>query len=130
MLAQLLFALACEPRRSSICTRVYLPVCANGTTYSNECLAQSAGFHSNCAHFVTQGVCDEEPVAPRSETCEAGEFFSEKGMCVPKPWSDFTSCEVEKGQGACPDGNDPNPWVGEHCATTCGVHTQVSRGSD
>jgi hypothetical protein len=54
--------------------------------------------------------------------CKADEALSERfSVCVKKPSKDFVSCEVEKKRGGCPDGSDPNPWVTEHCARTCGV---------
>lgn len=128
MLNQLVYMLlTCTPRRTSFCTREYMPVCANSTTYSNLCNAESAGFYGNCSKFVKNGVCST--LEPRI-TCASHETMSEKGMCVTKPWSDFRSCEEEKRQGACPGSNDPNPWVGEHCATTCGVFVRTTRRND
>lgn len=121
--------LACVPRNNMFCTREYLPVCGNGTTYSNMCRAEAAGFYNNCAQFVTQGACDSPDTVDRV-TCESHQTFSEKGFCVNKPWSDFENCEIEKNQGACPGGNDPNPWVGEHCAKTCGVFVRTFRTND
>ena len=127
MLAGLLATvLACTPQPNNFCTREFMPVCGNGTTYNNICLAQAAGFHGKCEVFLKNGRCDSVSTVK----CAPIEFFSEKGFCIAKPWSDFTSCEEEKTQGACPNGNDPNPWVSEHCATTCGVHTSKNRLSD
>ena len=90
-------------------------------------MARNAGFYGECQHFITHGECAAS--GPRI-VCATHEFLSEKGMCVRKPWSDFNSCDEEKRQGACPDGNDPNGWVAEHCANTCGVFVRTSRGSD
>jgi hypothetical protein len=53
------------------------------------------------------------------EDCGPNEIYSELGRCVPKPWSDFMNCAEEVRHGACPLGNNPNSWVGEHCAITC-----------
>lgn len=116
---------ACTPYRNVFCTREYAPVCANSTTYNNMCLAESAGFYGNCAQLVTPGICE----TVQSRTCTDSEFYSEKGFCVQKPWSDIVSCEIEKQQGACPTGTDPNSWVTEHCAITCNVY-QSSRRDD
>ena len=119
------FTLACVPQNNVFCTREVMPVCGNGTTYNNLCLAQAAGFYGNCAANVKNGECVNARIS-----CESHQFLSEKGFCVTKPWSDFESCEVEKNQGACPNGNDPNPFVGEHCALTCGVYTRATRLHD
>lgn len=119
--------LACTPRQNVYCTREIRPVCANGTTYNNLCLAEAAGYYGDCAYHVKAGECGS--ISGRA-TCPSGEFMSEKGMCVRKPWSDFESCEIEKNQGACPGGRDPNPWVSEHCAVTCGVYTRSMRTND
>ena len=128
MLSNILVAiLSCTPIPNSFCTREFMPVCANHTTYSNLCMARTAGFHGDCEDFITEGECS---ASGARIVCESHEFLSEKGMCVTKPWSDFNSCEEEKRQGACPDGNDPNSWVAEHCANTCGVYVRTSRGSD
>ena len=113
------FLLSCVQQRRAFCTREIMPVCGNGTTYNNMCLAEAAGFYGNCASNVKMGSCAD--VNTRL-TCAQHETLSETGICVHKPWSDFSSCEEEKRQGACPNGNDPNPWVGEHCAITCSVH--------
>lgn len=43
------------------CVRVHAPVCANGTTYANACLANRSGFAGPCHRFVVDGEC---PVAP------------------------------------------------------------------
>jgi hypothetical protein len=72
------------------------------------------GFYGNCAVNINMGECTDKKII-----CKANEFWSEQGMCVPKPWYDFTSCEQEKTQGACSDGNDPNEWVALHCSITC-----------
>jgi len=114
MLTTIVAILACTPLPSLYCTRESSPVCAEGTTYGNACLAKAAGYHSACASLVSSGGCTA------GSSCAPTEFFSELGMCVEKPWSDFAGCGVEKEQGACPDGHDPNPFVGLHCATTCG----------
>tara|TARA_B100000945_G_scaffold321454_1_gene336123 strand:+ start:806 stop:1195 length:390 start_codon:yes stop_codon:yes gene_type:complete len=127
MLHQLVYLMiACVPRRNEMCTREFNPVCGNATTYNNQCLARAAGFYGACEQNLRQGACE----TVNSRNCASNEFFSEKGMCVTKPWSDFNSCEEEKLQGACPNGNDPNPWVGEHCAQTCGVYVRTSREND
>ena len=118
--------LSCTPLQNTFCTREFNPVCANHTTFSNPCLARNAGFYGDCEHLITLGECTS---APRL-VCATHEFLSEKGVCVTKPWRDFNSCEEEKRQGACPGGNDPNSWVAEHCANTCGVYVRTSRGSD
>lgn len=129
MLASLILQMfACVPMRSSFCTREYNPVCGNATTYSNVCMAQAAGFYGSCERFVTRGECAN--VEAHAPSCRRNEFLSEKGMCVPKPWSDFQSCEIEKNQGACSDGTDPNRWVSEHCAETCGTFVRTNRVSD
>lgn len=126
MLAEILtFMLACNPRPNLMCTREYMPVCGNGTTFNNICLAQRAGFHGHCSVNLHVGECIHTRVI-----CESHQFLSEKGFCVKKPWDDFESCEIEKKQGACPQGNDPNPFVGEHCAVTCGVYTKTTRQRD
>ena len=129
MLSELVILfMACTPRQTAFCTREFNPARANGTTYSNQCLAESAGFYGNCSQFVVRGECNSAPT--QRITCTSDQFLSEQGMCVTKPWSDFTSCVIEKNQGACPDGNDPNPWVGEHCAVTCGVYVRTTREHD
>lgn len=119
----LALGLECQPDPSMVCTKEYQPVCADGTEYSNLCQAQAAGFVGSCATKIVAGSCSgtrgELPTIPMGLDCDANEFFSELGMCVPKPWSDFRSCAEEKRQGACPGGRDPNPWVGEHCTITC-----------
>jgi hypothetical protein len=52
--------------------------------------------------------------------CNADEMLSQRfSVCVKKPSKDFVSCEVEKKNGKCPGGSDPDPWVTEHCARTC-----------
>ena len=106
-----------------VCTREYLPVCADGTDYGNRCMARAAGFIGECADKIVSGRCsgarEELQTVPQGLNCADGEFFSELGRCVPKPWSDFRSCAEEKRQGACPGGNDPNFWVGENCGVTC-----------
>lgn len=128
MLTQIILLIqACVPQQNIWCTREFMPVCGNGTTYNNICLARAAGFHGNCEKNVQNGAC--QTLEPRV-TCEEHECLSEKGFCVSKPWSDFNSCEMEKAQGACPGSHDPNPWVGEHCAKTCGVYTRGTRISD
>lgn len=118
--------LSCVPRQNMMCTREYRPVCGNGTTFSNRCMAETVGFYNDCAKFLTAGECGDAMTARLR--CDDGDFPSEKGMCVRKPWSDFSTCEEEKRQGACPGGADPNPWVGEHCQITCGnfQRTQIS----
>ena len=118
--------LACTPLQNSICTRDYNPVCGNQTTYQNICIAESNGFYGYCRQFLKNGKCSEEA----ESTCEETETFSEKGFCVTKPWSDFVSCEIEKNQGACPEGADPNNWVAEHCARTCNAYIRINRDSD
>lgn len=116
LLLSLLLSLSCVPLPNTYCTRELSPVCADGVTYSNACLARAAGFHSDCASLVLPGECSSSP----ADACPPSRpFFSETQVCVPKPWSDFAGCAVEKAQGACPGGSDPNPWVGEHCAITC-----------
>lgn len=117
----------CTPIPNSVCTREYNPVCGNSTTFPNSCVARSRGFHGHCERFMHEGQCT---ATTTNNACTSQQFMSEKGMCVTKPWSDFNSCEEEKQQGACPNGHDPNPWVGEHCAHTCGVFVQTSRRDD
>ena len=112
MIALTIISLACVEQQGRMCTREFAPVCANKTTYSNLCTAKAAGFYGSCAKFVVNGPC--------SVSCSDEEFLSEKtSSCVKKPWYDFESCEVEKNQGACANGADPNPWVAEHCMKTC-----------
>ena len=128
MLSHILYViLSCAPLQNSICTREFNPVCANHTTYSNPCMARTAGFHGECEHFITEGECNASVHVP---TCASHEFLSERGLCVRIPWSDFDTCEEEKRQAACPGGNDPNDWVAEHCANTCGVFVRTGRGDD
>ena len=125
--------IACTPisnRRISLCTREYNPVCAEGVTFPNICQAQRAGYYGECASKVSLGACVETPTSTRNADCAPTETFSEKGRCVTKPWPDFSSCLEEKKQGACPGGSDPNSWVSEHCARTCGVFVRTSRLSD
>lgn len=119
--------LSCVPRRNIMCTREFVPVCGNGTTFGNRCLAESAGFYDDCAQFLKEGDCTS--INTRL-VCASDEFASETGVCVKKPWSDFKSCDEEKRQGACPNGNDPNPFVGEHCKVTCGVFERTSITND
>lgn len=108
--------LACTPQPILRCNRDVQPVCAQNIEFLNLCHARAAGFHGACASQITNGPCNMA-----RESCIPTQTKSEKdGLCVDKPWSDFVSCEIEKHQGACPGGNDPNPWVGEHCFTTCG----------
>lgn len=88
-------------------------------TYPGE---DSDNYWKYCNFGASHGWCENAAFkdACRSECpCADGEFLSELGMCVPKPWSDFTSCAEEKLQGACKSGTDPNPWVGQHCQVTC-----------
>ena len=109
--------LSCTPDPTMICTREMNPVCADGTDYANPCMARAAGFVGECASKVTPGTCSgSRQILP---SCGPTETFSETGACVPKPWSDYVSCIEEKNQGACPEGYDPNPWVGVHCSLTC-----------
>jgi hypothetical protein len=119
MLVQLLVLVAsCVPQPNRYCTRELRPVCAEGVTYNNLCRAQAAGYYGECANKVTQGVCGS---ISTKTVCGASEFLNEDNVCVPKPWDDFESCEIEKNQGACPGGNDPNTWVAVNCAKTCGI---------
>jgi hypothetical protein len=114
--------LGCTPNPGMRCTRTYDPVCAEGTEYSNLCHAQAAGYVDDCAFKVSHGPCNARDASNVLASCGPTEFLSVTGVCVEKPWSDFESCEMEKNQGACPDGYDPNPWVGEHCVLTCASH--------
>lgn len=123
MLLTLISVLACIPQRTLFCTREYIPVCGNGTTYNNRCLARAAGYYGDCESNLKDGKCG-------LITCSDTQFLSEKGYCVFKPWSDFNSCEEEKNQGACPGDKDPNSWVGEHCSVTCGTYSRGSRETD
>ena len=132
MFVLLLNLLSCSPRMGMFCTREVRPVCGNGTTYNNLCLAQSAGFYGDCAHFVTQGECRTRQTTERTSriTCEGTQVLSETGTCVEKPWDDFVSCYLEKQQGACSNGRNPNVWVIEHCSTTCDANTRSFRTHD
>lgn len=114
-------AFSCTPIPDLPCTRDINPVCVNDVQYNNECLARAAGYHSECAYRVANGPCRNRdvPVLPEGLNCGPNEIYSELGRCVPKPWSDFMNCAEEVRQGACPLGNNPNPWVGEHCTITC-----------
>ena len=112
-------ALACTKDATMVCTRELEPVCGNGTTYTNLCMANAVGFTGRCAKFVRPGACDTP--ARSFGVCAPGDVMSEQGRCVRKPWSDFVSCAEEHKQGACPGGRDPNTWVAMHCATTCGT---------
>lgn len=112
-----LLLLTCVPDPTLVCTREINPVCADGVDYANPCAARAAGFVGECANKITPGPCGgSRHIVPG---CGADQVFSETGKCVAKPWTDFSSCVEEKRQGACPDGYDPNPWVGVHCALTC-----------
>eukprot|EP00746_Dinoflagellata_sp_MGD_P024187 gnl/MRDRNA2_/MRDRNA2_156716_c0_seq1.p1 gnl/MRDRNA2_/MRDRNA2_156716_c0~~gnl/MRDRNA2_/MRDRNA2_156716_c0_seq1.p1 ORF type:complete len:201 (-),score=11.73 gnl/MRDRNA2_/MRDRNA2_156716_c0_seq1:93-674(-) len=52
-----------------------------------------------------------------SDGCKLDEVRSERHhQCVPKPWSDFESCEAEADGSACYDSNE---WVNEHCCESC-----------
>ena len=118
MIAFVVFTtLACDPQPNRVCTREFRPVCAENVEFSNYCVAQAAGYNGECENLIRNGPCRQ--IRNPSLTCKSTEFFSEKGLCVTKPWSDFISCEVEKNQGACPQGADPNPFIGEHCSVTC-----------
>ena len=129
MISTIIYMLiTCVPRQNTFCTREYHPVCGNETTYPNLCVAESKGFYGDCEKFLTKGVCSES-VTSRI-TCDDSEFLSEKGFCVKKPWSDFENCQIEKNQGACLHGSDPNPWVAEHCAKTCNSYIKTNRDSD
>lgn len=115
----------CAPR-FQFCPRYFLPVCAEGVTYENRCRAESAGYHSQCSTYITSGACVEQKT-----TCLSDEFMSESlDKCVKKPWADFESCDIEKAQGACANGNDPNPWVVQHCAKTCGHFVRIDTNRD
>jgi len=118
MLSVLTIVLACTPNPTLVCTtREYNPVCADNTDFSNECLAEAAGYTKECANKLTPGPCGGSLFT--MPMCMQHEVFSETGKCVPRPWSDFKSCQEEKKQGACPNGYDPNPWVEAHCPLTC-----------
>ena len=120
MLALALLSLTCIPNPTMRCSREYAPVCADKTEYSNLCQAQAAGFVDECASAVVLGPCTGRAGPQVFVPCPSTKFLSESTRtCVDKPWSDFHSCEIEKGQGACPGGHDPNPWVGIHCAVSC-----------
>ncbi len=116
-----LLVLSCVPDPNRICPRVYRPVCAEGTReFGNLCQAEAEGYIGECAVHVKQGKC--APVPEQRAACAEDQVRDEaSGECIPKPWSDFHSCEEEQRQGACPGGSDPNPWVGEHCSVTCGA---------
>lgn len=113
--------LGCVPRPHIMCARDVDPVCARGTQYANMCSAEAAGYYDECSKYVVRGPCVGAEQVPRvSDACGSSEFLSESThACVPKPWSDFVSCAVEKTQGACPNGRDPNRWVAVHCSATC-----------
>jgi hypothetical protein len=93
-----------------ICTMEYNPVCANGRTYANPCLARCDG-----ATTYTEGRCDPPPCARVNEQCtptdaigataithltalvnpnccEEGSYCSANGVCVP-----ITQCK-QKGE--------------------------------
>ena len=56
----------------------------------------------------------------KDKPCPSGEMRNQTtGLCVAVPWDDFKSCDEEKKQGACWDGNDPNAKVDTLCAITC-----------
>lgn len=116
-----LFVLACTPNPTMRCSRTYDPVCANAVDFSNLCQAQAAGYTGECSSNISTGTCASSNLrrVPERLHCASGKVYSETGRCVDPPWDDFNSCEEEKRQGACATGNDPNPWVVEHCAVTC-----------
>ena len=122
-LAQIMMVLACTPNPMMRCSRAFVPVCANGVDYTNVCQAQAAGYVGACARNISSGTCSHAsvPRTPAGLSCPSTQTYSETGRCVPRPWRDFHSCLEEKRQGACADGNDPNPWVVQHCMLTCTV---------
>ena len=58
LIAIVLLACATEPEEETDvgedCPAIYEPVCADGTTYENECLAIEAGETD-----ITEGACEE-----------------------------------------------------------------------
>ena len=122
MTMSMLAALSCTPIPDIPCTRNIQPVCVDGVQYSNECMARAAGYYGQCAKVVVPGSCRntrDMPILPTGLLCHPDEVYSEVGRCVKKPWSYFLSCAEEVRQGACSHGDNPNPWVAEHCAITC-----------
>lgn len=118
----LLIMMGCVERPEMVCTREFAPVCARSVQYANLCSAQSAGYYGDCAHEITTGPCGSTttPGVRDFVACADDETMSEyMGSCVKKPWNDYVSCQIEKEQGACEDGRDPNQWVIRHCKHTC-----------
>lgn len=52
--AQPAVAAACKPNPAAPCPRIYMPVCADGQTYANDCLAKA-----DCKDKFTLGECGE-----------------------------------------------------------------------
>lgn len=100
---------------------------------TNECVTPPWTDFESCDAEKKQGACwegaDPNPDVDqmcyktcntKGKACPSGQMRNETtGMCVPVPWEDFQSCDVEKQQGACWDGNDPNADVDTICAVTC-----------
>jgi len=118
----------CEPycNRSCVCTYEYSPVCVNGRTYSNPCLARCDGYTN-----YTDGECEPEcanvgercvvpSLAYVSSTsdprcCEEGSYCSSEGICTAnqckkvdesctRPNVTYTASYVPSLQGDCCDG--------------------------
>lgn len=103
--------------------------------FTNECVAHPWSDFESCEEEKKQGACwegaDSNPAVDQvcyktcnteGKACPSGQMRNETtGICVPVPWEDFKSCDVEKQKGACWDGNDPNPEVDTICAMTCNI---------
>jgi hypothetical protein len=75
----------------------------------------TTSYQSTCEAITSKDMCSYN----NTEVCQTGEVRSETGQCVRQPWYDWKSCSVEMDQGACPDGDDPNPMVYQTCPYTC-----------
>jgi hypothetical protein len=109
--------------RSCICTYEYNPVCVDGRTYANPCLARCDG-HKNYSKGECPPDCAKigESCTPptlthvSSSCCEAGSYCSANGVCVPieqckkvdesctRPNVTYTVSYVPSLQGDCCEG--------------------------
>ena len=100
---------------------------------TNVCVAPPWTDFETCDLEKEQGACwdgaDSNPEVDqicyktcntKEKSCRSGQVRNQTtGLCVAMPWDDFVSCDTEKDQGACWDGNDTNPDVDALCAVTC-----------